>query len=103
MNLDHLRQKLIAAARTIPPDDRVPYAFERRVMARLAGRAIRDDWALWARGLWGAAAPCLTLCLLLVVWSLISPDAAPSTDFSQELENTVLVAADPGQTVDASW
>ena len=35
MNLAELETKLIAAARCHPPGDRVPYAFEQRVMARL--------------------------------------------------------------------
>ena len=40
MNLDNLHNKLITAARATPADDRVPYAFEKRVMARLADSEI---------------------------------------------------------------
>ena len=57
MNLAELERKLIAAARANPPSDRVPYAFEKRIMARLAARPVADGWALWARALWRAAAP----------------------------------------------
>ena len=39
MNLAELERKLIAAARANPPSDRVPYAFEKRIMARLAARS----------------------------------------------------------------
>ena len=48
MNLAELERKLIAAARANPPSDRVPYAFEKRIMARLAARPVVDGWALWA-------------------------------------------------------
>ena len=41
MNLAELERKLIAAARANPPSDRVPYAFEKRIMARLAARPVR--------------------------------------------------------------
>ena len=46
MNLAELEQKLVAAARANPPSDGVPYAFEKRIMARLATRPVMDDWAL---------------------------------------------------------
>ena len=52
MNLAELERKLIAAARANPPSDRVPYAFEKRIMARLAAWPVADSWALWARALW---------------------------------------------------
>ena len=50
MNLAELERKLIAAARANPPSDRVPYAFEKRIMARLAEPARRGHrGALGAR------------------------------------------------------
>ena len=70
MNLNQLEQKLIAAARRQPDDDRVPYAFEQRILARL--RAVRpsDVWALWARALWRATMPCLVVALGCAAWAL---------------------------------
>src|ERR1035441_10170892 len=59
MNVTQLERKLIAAARANPPSDRVPYAFEKRIMAHLAAQPVVDDWALWARALLRAAAPCV--------------------------------------------
>jgi hypothetical protein len=89
MNFSGLQLKLIASARAHPPGDAVPYAFERRIMARLAVQPGFDKWALWSRSLWRAAAPCLAIMLALIAWSLFSPSSNPQTDFSQQLENAV--------------
>lgn len=64
MNPEFLRQKLIAAARTEAASDRVPYAFEKRIMNRLAGREVPDAWAAWGASLWRAVAPCFAVMLL---------------------------------------
>ena len=95
MNLDHLQHKLIAAARAHPPADGVPYAFEQRILARLRDLPAVDTWTLWARSLWRAATPCVAVMMLLLAWFLLAPGGHSSTtDMSQELENTVLAAAD---------
>jgi hypothetical protein len=95
MNLAELQKKLIAAARTNVPGDGVPYAFEKRVMALLASRAATDNLALWARGLWRAAAPCVAIALLLGVWAFFNPvSSANAEDLSQNFENTLLAAVD---------
>ena len=104
MNLAELHRKLIAAARTNPPSDRVPYAFETRIMARVAMQPVMDDWDLWARALWRAAAPCVAITLLLGAWSFyIPPSTAPVSDLSQDLEKTLLAAVDQDQTTDSIW
>ena len=64
MNIAELHKKLLAAARANPPGDRVPYAFEKRVMALLAARAAIDPLAMWVRGLWRAAVSCAVIALL---------------------------------------
>ena len=99
MNLDDLQRKLIKVARANPPSDRVPYAFERRIMTALKGCPVMDQWAFWARALWRATAPCIAIVVLIAVWSLLNPrspalnQAAQSIDVAQDLENTVLAAA----------
>ena len=104
MNLTQLERKLIAAARANPPSDGVPYAFEKRVMAGLAARPVVDDWALWARALWRAAAPCVAIMLMLAAWSLfVSHSNAPANDLSQDLEKTLLAAVDQDQSSDSAW
>jgi len=98
MNVAELNHKLIAAARANPPSDRVPYAFEKRILARLAGQRMPDDWALWARALWRAAAPCVAIMMLFSVWSYLAPNGnVPAGDLSQEFENTLLAAVDQEQ------
>jgi hypothetical protein len=104
MNLAQLERKLIAAARTHPPSDQVPYAFEKRILARLAARPVLDGWELWARALWRAAAPCVAIMLLLSAWSLFGPQSsAPANDLSQDLEQTLLAAVDQDQPADSTW
>lgn len=98
MNLDHLQQKLIAAARATPPDDRVPYAFEQRILARLAERPVVDAATLWARALWRAAVPCVALTLLLAAFSFVfasSETSAPGNDnVSEQFEQALLASVD---------
>jgi hypothetical protein len=104
MNLAQLERKLIAAARANPPSDRAPYAFEKRIMARLAARPVVDGWALWARALWRAAAPCVAIMLLLGAWSFfVSRSSTPASDLSQDLEKTLLAAVDQDQPADSAW
>jgi hypothetical protein len=103
MNLAQLERKLIAAARANPPSERVPYAFEKRILALLASPPRLDGWELWARALWRAAAPCIAIMLVLGAWSLFTPSrATPPTDLSQQLEQTLLAAVDQDQPIDAS-
>src|SRR5512140_4036114 len=94
MKLDELQQQLIAAARRVPLNGRVPYAFEKRIMAQLLSRRVADPLAAWSRALWRAVVPCFAVMLLLTAWSWLAPTPAATTDLSQDLENTVLAAVD---------
>jgi len=106
MNLNQLQQKLLAAARASRPDERVPYAFEKRIMARLTAGPVFDLSALWARALWRAAAPCVTVASLLAIWSFVAdpnPSApssiASSEDFSQHFEQTMLATVNEAEDI----
>lgn len=95
MNIAELQKKLLAAARADAPGDRVPYAFEKRVLALLASRPVADKWVLWTRGLWHAAASCVAIALLLGAWVCFSPMASSnSSDLAQNFENTLLASVD---------
>jgi hypothetical protein len=97
MKLMDLQKKLIAVARANPPSDRVPPTFEKRIMALIAGRPVQDIWAVWAKALWYAAAPCVAVMLLFSGWAFIeSPKSnqAPTVDLAQQLDNTLLAAVD---------
>jgi hypothetical protein len=101
MKLDQLQNKLLAAARLDAPSDHVPYAFEQRIMARLATHTVADDWALWAAALWRAAAPCVAVVLLLGVWTFIETrSGADSTTLAAALEDAVLA---PTDDANESW
>jgi len=104
MNLDRLQKKLFAAARAHPPTDRVPLAFEQRVLAHLRARPGADLSALWARALWRAAIPCVALMAVLVALSLVPADkkseATNEQDLSQVFEQTLLASSTP---VEESW
>jgi hypothetical protein len=100
MNLAELQRKLLTAARK-GSDDRVPYAFEKRVMARLGTVRRTDEWALWARSLWCGAAVCTGITLAIGAWSWFpANDSRPVLSFAQDLEQTILVSVDDG---DSTW
>jgi hypothetical protein len=99
MNVVDLEKKLIEAARHEKPSDKVPYAFEKRIMAFLEPLPTPDCWGLWAGALWRATVPCLILMLLLTVWSFVpAGNPSSSSNLSQDMDNTVLAAID--QTAD---
>ena len=104
MNLAELERKLIAAARANTPSERLPYAFEKRIMARLATVPVVDAWVLWGRALWRAAAPCVAIMVVLAAWSFLMPrETMPTTDLSQALEQTLLAAVDQDQPAESTW
>jgi hypothetical protein len=105
MKLEELERRLFEVARAEPPSDRVPLAFEQRVMAHLRARPMLDVWEAWSRALWRAVVPCVAITLLLGAWSLLTPASTPpaATDLSQELDNTVLAAVDQDSSADVIW
>lgn len=96
MNVTELQRKLIAAARVNAPDDRVPYAFEKRVIALIPGMSPSDNVALWVRGLWQAAASCVVVAVLCGAWAFLNPGSNSGDDLSQNLETTLLASVDQG-------
>lgn len=84
MNLEHLQRTLLAAARKAPPSDRVPLAFERRVMAHL--RPARPDClADWSAWLWRSAMSACALALITGAISYVQADL-PLEDAEPTLE-----------------
>jgi len=95
MNLAELQKKLIAVARTEVLDDRVPYAFEKRLSALLASRVAPQNLDLWVRGLWRSAISCVAVAMLCGAWTFFTPaTSASSDDLSQNLETTLLSSVD---------
>jgi hypothetical protein len=100
MNLENLHNKLIAAARAEQPSDAVPYAFEKRIMARLAESARVDMLGAWSAALWRAALACIAVVLLSGAWSVWNGAPASEADFSQEFETAVFASA---TSSDEAW
>jgi len=89
MNLEKLLKKLIAAARLDTPSDHVPYAFEKRIMARLRSVKPLDPVAFWSRALWYGAGACAAIALAVSAWSVILASQSNAADFSQDFDQTV--------------
>ena len=99
MKLAGLEKKLIAAARLQKPDDRVPYAFEKRIMAQLAARSAMAREVFWTHGLWRAAVSCLALTLVFGALSWYSPVINDDmSELSQDFETTLLASIDQPDT-----
>jgi hypothetical protein len=99
MKLVDLEKKVIAVARANPPSDRVPPTFEKRIMALIAAGPVPDLWAVWAKALWYAAAPCVAVMLVFSAWAFIESskqNQTPTVDLAQQLDNTLLAAVDQG-------
>jgi len=87
-----LHKKLMAAARAARPSDHVPYAFEKRIMARLRGNATLDALGHWTRALWRAAVPCFAITLCIAGWALWEgASLTQGNDFPEEFETAVLL------------
>lgn len=95
MDLAELERKLIAAARVNPPDETVPIAFEKRVMARIAEVHGPSYASLWAQGLWRGALASMTaagvVCGAVLLFGLRSDRAE---EFADQFESTMLAAVE---------
>lgn len=78
MDRELLRDKLVAAARSQVVSDHVPYAFEKRIMGRIADATRVDPVSFWGRALMRSAAVCFAFTLALGAFS--------STDRSGHVE-----------------
>lgn len=105
MNLAELQRKLIAAARANTPQDNVPYLFEKRIMARLAGQKAPDVWSLWGHAMSRAAVYCVVFMLVLTAGSYFapSPTSNNSESLSQDVEQTLFAAVDNNNADQETW
>lgn len=100
MNVTELEKRLMDAARADRPSARVPYAFEKRVMARIAALPVVDAWALWARSLWRATVPYAVAVVCLAAWLHFSAEPmAPADQITMDFENAILVAVEDSAIV----
>lgn len=97
MNLTELEKKLLAVARATPSNDAVPYAFEKRIMARVQALRPYDATLAWGTALWRGALACTALALLCGVWAF-SPLSSSPSDLSQDLEHAIMASADDSES-----
>ena len=106
MKLDELQKKLLAAAKANPPEDRVPLAFEKRVLAHLKAAPVADLSALWARALWRAVVPCVAVTVVLAALSFVPANntngnnltnVTSEEDLSQVFEQTLLASSEQSE------
>ena len=96
MDTADLQKKLIAVARQNPADDRVPYAFEKSVMARLQAVGI-DTWTVWGQALWKSAVASIAVAIVCGAWTLYQRPAP--IDLAQQFESAVFASA----SSDEAW
>ena len=89
MKLDKIIEKLLFSVKNNPPSDRVPYAFEKRIIANITEQPqTTDSWLDLGRLLWRAVVPYTAVAMLAAAtWLTISPaqntHVAPSSDMEE--------------------
>src|SRR5688500_9041106 len=85
------------AARVIRSDDRVPYAFEKRIMSRLKSLHPQDISAMLTHLMWRAAVSCLAISLITGA-AISFADPSAEELLASDLERTVLAPVDVEDT-----
>jgi len=73
-------EQMFAETRETPADDRVPYAFEKRIMAHLKDtpEPALNLWEQWSRLLWRAVVPSAAVMVLVAIF--LSPAATDNSN-----------------------
>lgn len=106
MDITELYQKLMNGVRSLPANDRAPYAFEKRVMACLKRLPKVDLARLWSRGLWRAAAPSAAIMLAIFIWTRLDSPVVPSAYAEEpylDIEQIVLAPLASLENERANW
>lgn len=90
MKVKSLHKLLIETARKLPEKDCVPASFEKRIMSHIDAEGLTDALTLWAKGLWRAAIPCLTLMMLIGTLNVIDRQESQVDPLAEDLELTML-------------
>lgn len=100
-------EEFVKLARETPRDERVPYTFEKRVMANLSAPLAADPLSQWTSALWRAVAPCaaITVIAAFVSFSQATETRTNRTevgaDLDAALENAVLTPPEPTLDLEA--
>ena len=89
--------RIIRLARSAPEDQRVPYAFEKRVMAFVRSATVQDVWSLWLPTMRKGA--YLGVLVLALTGAYIKySDRHPPDLLAGDLERTVLASVNMDET-----
>ncbi|MEE2813113.1 MAG: hypothetical protein VX945_01310 [Verrucomicrobiota bacterium] len=93
--IDDILGKMLTETREINVD-RVPYAFEKRVMAHIkeTPQLAVNVWAQWGQSLWRTAIPCFAVMVLVAVWTGSNSTGNQPT---QPMAPTLVVQSDPAE------
>ena len=93
--IDDILGKMLAETRGIDVS-RVPYAFEKRVMAHIkeTPQLAVNIWAQWSQALWRATIPCFAVMVLLAVWTGSNSTGNQPT---QPMAPKLIVQSDPAE------
>jgi|SRR6185436_20651178 len=95
---DSQLHKLKQLARSLPADERVPYAFEKRIMAQLRSGLQPDVWSVWSRLMWRAALTCVAISLCAGAWSRFETVEKTAGEFlAADLEEAVFAPVHEGE------
>ena len=106
MDIKELYRKLMNAARSMPPDERTPYAFEKRVIACLQGLPKVDLARLWSRGMWRAAMSSAAVMLAILIWTRLDSPMAPAAyadGSALDIEEIVLAPLASLENEEGDW
>src|SRR3954469_23662475 len=82
-------EEFLSLARELPRNERTPYAFEKRIMARISQTPMGETVSEWAQLLWRAMAPCVGIMLVAAAVSMAAFSGDPTPDETPDLEATV--------------
>jgi len=85
---------LWAAARRVPTSDRIPYAFEKRVMSALPATGLRAPAGAAVAGLWRAALLSVAVAVMASGLDFAVQDLPGEPNVEETLELAVLPADD---------
>jgi hypothetical protein len=87
MEQPDFQRSFLKLAANLPENDRVPFAFEKRIMARLSSGPALDPLTVWGGLLWKSVLPCLGVLLLTSMLAALTTQTDP---YAPDLESAVL-------------
>jgi len=90
-------QKFVHLARSLPANEHVPYAFEKRIMAQLNRSPPQESLTVWSRLMWRAALACVTISIFAGAWARFEAPRVSAELLASDLEEAVLAPVHEGE------